>query len=164
MEFWLRIGERKGLALATYTFVRYYKIKWWKPPVKPLRHKSFLTSWSSWPYAGRTMILCAMTNQMWCTAFAFLAIHPHLVPSVVNSLHRRKLFPLHWRLQPFKMGTVMTFLVFRPWPHLRNLFSFAQLLQLLCHFRQQHVKFCAPCRQTQFSAWNMMCKWSGDVL
>ena len=75
--------ERKGLALATCTFVRYYKIKWWKPPVKPLRHKSFLTSWSSWPYAGRTMILCAMTNQ-WCTEFIFLAIHPHLVPSVDN--------------------------------------------------------------------------------
>ena len=129
MEFWLRIGERKGLALATYTFVRYYKIKWWKPPVKPLRHKSFLTSWSSWPYAGRTMILCAMTNQMWCTAFAFLAIHLHLVPSVDNSLHRRKLFP-HWRLQPFKMGTSSAYpshprtsLVFWPWPHLRSFLS-----------------------------------------
>ena len=44
-------------------------------------------------------------KSMWCTEFIFLAIHPHLVPSVDNSLHRRKLFPLHWRLQPFKMGT-----------------------------------------------------------
>ena len=33
--------------------------------------------------------------------------------------------------------------------------AFAQLLQLLCHFRQQHVKFSVPCRQTQFRAWNM---------